>query len=193
MASFLSENGFNAVRIPLALTEVLGRQSPSCLDHRARTTLAMCHTIAKRYATVHHAHNHTTEWVSFCHLRAFGPICRPCLDAEVYITNNPELHKKDYLEGLEWFIRMLGEHGLLVLLDIHVEAPGKWPDDGTLASVESLEAAWEKLADIFCSPHEYWNVFAADLKNEVRAASKDATFARAVYPLYMVPFCMVAL
>lgn len=117
-ADFLVSNGFNAVRVPLAASEVLAATgSTSCLDHG------------------------------------------------VYYTHNPELVGLDYMSGLEWFVKMLGARGLLVMLDYHVDEPGKWPDEGTMEDEASHTAVWLELARRFCSV-EYWNVFAADLKNE---------------------------
>jgi hypothetical protein len=138
-AQFLRDHGFNAVRLPLAASEVLraARGQPS-----------------------------------------------RCLDSDVYYTHNREWQGiADYLDLLERWVVTLGEHGLLVLLDAHVESPGKWPDDGTLSSENDLASVWEALADRFCADpsaggaggaggagssasSRFWNVFGADLKNE---------------------------
>ena len=55
------------------------------------------------------------------------PNAASCLRPNVYTTHNPTLHGLSYLDGLAHWIRMLGEKGLLVLLDAHVEAAGKSP------------------------------------------------------------------
>lgn len=82
--------------------------------------------------------------------------------------NNPNLVGVSYVDELAAFVQLLGEQGILVLLDMHVVSAGKWPDGGGVdADGEAqLRAAWEVVAKRLCDPHEYWNVFAADLKNE---------------------------
>ena len=67
------------------------------------------------------------------------------------------------------FVELLGEYGILVLLDMHVVEAGKWPDGGTVdANGESqLRAAWEVLAKRLCDPRKYWHVFAAGARHSV--------------------------
>mmetsp|Transcript_43460 Transcript_43460/g.98221 ORF Transcript_43460/g.98221 Transcript_43460/m.98221 type:complete len:187 (+) Transcript_43460:1-561(+) len=61
-----------------------------------------------------------------------------------------------------------GNRGVLIMLDLHSMAPGKWPDDGRVGTTgrDELIRAWGLLAEYLCDPVTYWNVFAADLKNE---------------------------
>ena len=121
-ADFLANNGFNAVRVPLALSELL----PDAIG--------------------------------------------TCLNPSAYQVHNANFGRgvSDYLAQLDHFIRLLGKHGLLVLLDVHVRSPGAWPDDGKLADDDAshLQAAWLRLAERFCDSAAYWNVMGADLKNE---------------------------
>lgn len=66
-------------------------------------------------------------------------------------------------------IELCAESGLLVMLDVHVIEAGRWPDNGKVggtAGREKLRRAWMMLAERFCDADRYWNVFAADLKNE---------------------------
>ena len=87
----------------------------------------------------------------------------------LFITFNPDFGGLGYMQMLSKFIRMAGDHGLLVMLDIHVTRAGVWPDAGTIGGLEggqSLLSAWTILAEHFCDPKQFWNVFAADLKNE---------------------------
>lgn len=86
-AEFLRSNGFNAVRIPLAASEVL---------------------------------------------RSARGEASECMDVDVYyISNRAYLPLRSYLDAVGAWIAELAAHGLLVLLDVHVESPGKWPDEVT--------------------------------------------------------------
>ena len=72
-AEFLRSNGFNAVRVPLAMSELLPDKSGTCLNPSA------------------------------------------------YEQHNEAFSRLDYLGQLEKFVRLLGKHGLLVLLDAQTE------------------------------------------------------------------------
>ena len=99
---------------------------------------------------------------------------RNCLsDDGVYYTHNYEFMGLSYIEQLGLFVQKARDAGLLVLLDIHVARAGKWPDGGLLGpnGFETLRQAWSTLAELLCPPSLYWNVFAADLKNEPYAMS----------------------
>ena len=89
----------------------------------------------------------------------------PPLDEDVAATN-PELQHQTYLFKVMTIVRALGDAGLLVLLDLHVMEMGVWPDGGNVPDVDKLKAAWEYMAESFCDPQEFWNVFAAGVKNE---------------------------
>ena len=94
---------------------------------------------------------------------------RNCLsDGGVYYTHNYEFMGISYTEQLRLFVQKARDAGLLVLLDIHVARAGQWPDGGLLGpdGFETLRQAWSTLAELLCPASEYWNVFAADLKNE---------------------------
>ena len=139
-ARWIASQGFNAVRIPLAMSEVLAGEA-----------------------------GHGSS----------------CLNPAVYTDPNPELLHLSYLDGLAAWIRVLGDHGLLVLLDMHVDAAGAWPDAGTIRSETALTSAWLALSRRFCLPHvEYWNVFAADLKNEPHSMTWGAAKPNAPASLY---------
>jgi len=90
------------------------------------------------------------------------------MDDGVYYTHNHDLMGLNYGEQLQQFVRYARDAGLLVLLDLHVAQAGKWPDGGTLGSggLGTVKDAWARLAELFCEPADFWNVFAADLKNE---------------------------
>lgn len=97
-----------------------------------------------------------------------GLMDHPCLiiPAEHKVAargNNPHLYGLTYLDGLARFVELLGNRGILVLLDMHVVEAGKWPDGGSVdANGEAqLRAAWQLVAQRLCDPRAYWNVFAA--------------------------------
>ena len=103
-----------------------------------------------------------------------GLMDHPCLilPAEHKVAargNNPDFYGLTYLDEVARFVELLGEYGILVLLDMHVVEAGKWPDGGTVdANGESqLRAAWEVLAKRLCDPRKYWNVFAAGARHSV--------------------------
>ena len=103
-----------------------------------------------------------------------GLMDHPCLilPAEHKVAargNNPDFYGLTYLDEVARFVELLGEYGILVLLDMHVVEAGKWPDGGTVdANGESqLRAAWEVLAKRLCDPRKYWNVFAAGAPHSV--------------------------
>lgn len=114
-ADFLRANGFNAVRVPLAVDNVLGTSV--------------------------------------------------CSNDGVYSDHNPHLMGLSYVEQLAWFVTLLRDKGLLVMLDAHVFAAGVWPDQGTLGaqSLFELKAAWAVLAKRFCDAATFWNVVCAQI------------------------------
>ena len=82
--------------------------------------------------------------------------------------HNPLLLTMSYKRQIQEIVRILGDAGLLVLLDAHVVHAGVWPDGGKVDKDgrELLTAAWTTLAEDLCDPERYWNVLGADLKNE---------------------------
>lgn len=101
-----------------------------------------------------------------------NPINHPCLlrgDRDNLRLHNLALAALNYVEQVAEVARVAAESGLLVLLDMHVMAAGEWPDGGNIVDTterERLAEAWEHLAEALCDPTHYWNVMAADLKNE---------------------------
>ena len=122
IAEWLSEQGFNAVRLPLAADAILNPRHP-------------------------------------CTLKG---------DVEAVRNRNFAFGSMQYLDQVAELARVAGESGLLVLLDMHVLVAGKWPDGGSVygGGRQQLFSAWDRLAELLCDPDDYWNVFAADLKNE---------------------------
>lgn len=95
----------------------------------------------------------------------------PCMlevDREAVRNHNTEFGSLGYLDQVAEIARVAGQSGLLVLLDMHVLSAGKWPDGGVVAggARQTLFNAWTRLANLLCDENDYWNVFAADLKNE---------------------------
>ncbi|KAL1519958.1 hypothetical protein AB1Y20_023444 [Prymnesium parvum] len=86
----------------------------------------------------------------------------------LFYTFNPDFSGLGYMEMLGLLVRHARDHGILVMLDVHVDRAGVWPDAGRagLEGRRRLLAGWARLAARFCDAEEYWNVFAADLKNE---------------------------
>ncbi|KAL3903296.1 MAG: hypothetical protein SGPRY_011734, partial [Prymnesium sp.] len=102
----------------------------------------------------------------------------------LFYTYNRAFVGMGYLQMLGKFIRLARDHGLLVMLDIHSHEAGKWPDDGNVGQEggKRLVEGWEILASHFCDPGEYWNVFAADLKNEPHGMYWGSQPPSTVYP-----------
>ena len=154
-ASFLVSNKFNAVRIPLALDELLADEEPA----------------------------HPGQSASRC-----------ASQGELYYrSHNPEFEGLSYVAQLVAFVKLLRDHGLLVLLDMHVgsatlgrsdglpqvDAPQPSTafhslpqvdarDDGTMrlfGGLGRLLAGWQKLAETLCDEASFWNVLGADLRN----------------------------
>ena len=95
----------------------------------------------------------------------------PCTlkgDPAAVRSHNPGFGAMSYIDQVAEVARVAGESGLLVLLDMHVLAAGVWPDGGNVygRGRQALFDAWDHLAEKLCDPVDYWNVFAADLKNE---------------------------
>lgn len=86
----------------------------------------------------------------------------------VFYTFNIEWMDLSYMDYIERFITLAGDHGILVMLDLHAMEAGAWKDSGGVGTHggELLYEAWAGLSTMFCDPVKYWNVFAADLKNE---------------------------
>ena len=79
---------------------------------------------------------------------------------------NPELSGQSYILQLAAIAEALGDAGLLMLLDLHVLKAGVWPDGGSIGDMSALKDAWGMVAETLCDAHQYWNVFAAGIKNE---------------------------
>ena len=96
----------------------------------------------------------------------------PCMskgDTTGVRNHNTALGSLTYLDQIAEIVHVAGESGLLVLLDMHVLAAGRWPDGGVVSDGgprQRLMDAWDRLADLLCDANDYWNVFGADLKNE---------------------------
>jgi len=143
-AAWLRAHGFNAVRVPLAVDALLSSDpSAGCMPPELTQPLL--------------SGGAETTFVSVGAKR--GSIN--------YSEKNKAYVGLSYLGMLKQFVSDLGEHGLLVMLDLHAMAAGKWPDSGRVGTegAELLESAWRLLARELGGA-EYWNVFGADLKNE---------------------------
>ena len=95
-----------------------------------------------------------------------------CRHDAVYQTYDPDVAAPgiSYVGQVQRLARLLAQHGLLLLLDIHVMQAGRWPDSGAIGQeMRALGDAWELLATRLCDPEQFWNVFGADLKNEPHA------------------------
>ena len=121
---FISSHGFNAIRLPFALDNVLN--------------------------------NAVVSWDM--------------------VKAAPQLRGLGTLDVLEVVIDAAAERGLLVLLDLHRLDSTRWPDDGLWynphVSLERVEACWDLVQSRFCNR---WNVFGADLFNEVARPSHLGT------------------
>ena len=153
-AAFLRKNAFNAVRIPLAADAVVanGGCMPTVLTDDALEQSTG--RVGGRLGEV--SVSKTSVKPAYRDARAR------------YAKLNPRFVGESYLGMLASFIKVLGEHGLLVMLDVHTLTAGAWPDDGKVGNDGRLllRQAWRRLATTFADPDEFWNVFAADLKNE---------------------------
>ena len=89
-------------------------------------------------------------------------------DPGVFYTFNIGWMDLSYLDFIDRMITTAGDNGILVMLDLHAMEAGKWPDTGVVGEEgrQILHEAWNALSDRYCDPLRYWNVFAADLKNE---------------------------
>ena len=152
-AAFLRKNGFNAVRIPLAVNALLDR-SPDAGCMPAPLASTVDEDMPASEASIM-----AGPGVTFVTSSNDG-------STRGYKTNNPTYMQLGYVRLLQRFVTTLGDNGLLVMLDLHAAEAGKWPDDGKEHSPGNLKAAWAILANLFCDPVRYWNVFAADLRNE---------------------------
>ena len=88
-------------------------------------------------------------------------------DPGVFYTYNIEWMDLGYLDFIDRMVTTAGNNGILVMLDLHAMAAGVWPDTGVVGEGRQLlHEAWDALSQRYCDPVRYWNVFAADLKNE---------------------------
>eukprot|EP00966_Prymnesium_polylepis_P092866 2149623-Prymnesium_polylepis.1 len=53
-----------------------------------------------------------------------------------------------------------------MLLDLHVLKAGVWPDGGAIGDMQAIKESWGMLAETLCDASQYWNIFAAGIKNE---------------------------
>jgi endoglucanase len=81
---------------------------------------------------------------------------------------NPELVGLSSLQAMEKVIQALGDKGILVMLDMHSFVPGSYMDDGLWYNAAHPEPmvidTWDVVVNRFHK--KFWNVIAADLKNE---------------------------
>ena len=89
-------------------------------------------------------------------------------DGGFYYNGARELMGMDFPTLIRHVVLEMGKRGILVMLDLHSMGPGLWPDSGVVGPEErgSIRDAWLVLAKLLCHDLKYWNVFAADLKNE---------------------------
>lgn len=153
-AAFLRKNGFNAVRVPLAVNSLLDKSPDAgCLP------APLAGSVEEDDLAPSEASILAAPGVQFVTSGNDGA-------TRGYRANNPSYLQLGYLRLLDRFVTALGDAGLLVMLDLHVAKAGFWPDDGREYAKADLKRAWELLAGRFCDPIRYWNVFAADLRNE---------------------------
>jgi aryl-phospho-beta-D-glucosidase BglC (GH1 family) len=153
-AAFLRKNGFNAVRVPLAVSALLDKSPDAgCLPAPLAGSVSDDDLPAAEASIL------AAPGVTFVQSGNDGA-------TRGYKTNNPTFVQLGYLRLLERFVTTLGDHGLLVMLDLHASKAGVWPDDGKEYFPGNLRLAWQTLTRRFCDPVRYWNVFAADLRNE---------------------------
>ena len=154
-AAYLRAQGFNAVRVPLAVSALItNAANGDCMPPQL---------FAKPPDMEASAGGDSAQFEGITFLAAGGG------SAEGFMRHNPTFVGLSYLGMVQAFVRALGDHGLLVLLDLHATTAGVWPDDGRVGpapGAEHLKRAWTVLAHTFCDAQVYFNVFAADLKNE---------------------------
>ena len=135
---FLVANQFNALRMPLALNNVLNNPVPS-------------HSM---------------------------------------VSAEPRFVGEDSLWLLEMIVMRAARKGILVLLDMHRLNSSLWPDPQGLwyndhVSLETLKGSWMTLAQRFC---RHWNVFGADVFNEVCASLFELSVQVTALTSHSVPF-----
>ena len=148
-AAWLQENGFNAVRVPLAVDALLSAfPSGGCMPPELSAAPALSSGAEISFVSRDHSSKKDKGGYD-------------------YTRYNSQYVGLSYLGMVKRFAKDLGEHGLLVMLDLHAMEAGKWPDSGKVGDEGSaqLKEAWRLLATEMGSL-DYWNVFAADLKNE---------------------------
>ena len=80
------------------------------------------------------------------------------------------LFQTRYVDMFKVFAREAGKRGILVMIACHRITHDTWPGEGLWYdarrgySEERVKQSWSLLADALC---KHWNVFAADLQNEV--------------------------
>ena len=119
---FLRDNGFNAIRLPIAASAVTTHQ-PTCVNAARMVSGAL--------------------------------------------QQNKELVELEYVEQIARIVRVAGDLGVLVVLDMRVQL-GEAEDlavPGHIAEEDAttLEKAWVLLAQRMCDATEFWNVIGADL------------------------------
>ena len=115
-AAWLRENGFNAVRVPLAVDALLSRlPSGGCMPPELSAAPAL--SSDAEISFVSRDHNSKKKEGGYD-----------------YTKYNAAYLAQTYLGILKRFVKDLGDHGLLVMLDLHAMEAGKWPDSGKVGS-----------------------------------------------------------
>jgi hypothetical protein len=96
------------------------------------------------------------------------------------IVETPEaeelLFQTRYINMFRMLAKEAGRRGILIMIACHRITADAWPgaglwyDDSIGWSEERVMKSWTKLAPILC---EHWNIFAADITNEVNLSHCD--------------------
>ena len=93
-----------------------------------------------------------------------------CRDRSMLVKYNLRLADLSYLDFLRRVVELAGQHGLLVMLDLHrIEEDATTKPSGSLEEHDAtalMQQAWRLLATELCDAARYWNLFAVDLRNE---------------------------
>jgi hypothetical protein len=167
-----SSGGGLATRLRIKGLSWFGMEGPIC--HPG----GLWHRPLEDYAAFIREHGFNAVRIPLAADAMTGLMDHPCLilPAEHKVAargNNPDFYGLTYLDEVARFVELLGEYGILVLLDMHVVEAGKWPDGGSVdANGEAqLRAAWQLLAKRLCDPRKYWNVFAAGARHFAMGAA----------------------
>eukprot|EP00966_Prymnesium_polylepis_P185269 4294165-Prymnesium_polylepis.1 len=162
--------GFNALRIPFGADALVsGLQPPLCVNdkllsgfNKRYTKLSYVRRLPTHVDAAHRTLDSTPQPATAHRARYSTP---RMTRARTNLLQTPSWRAQVDMLGL--LIQDAGDHGLLVMLDLHrLHVGQKHKPSGSVQDLDLMQRAWQTIVSKLCDANKYWNLFAVDLRNE---------------------------